>query len=155
MILTDLLWPLDYMTLTSLALLCICHLILPPFTLSCDLDTHCIHYLALIFLILIPGPVTLSHTSKNLHWLIKLTKPGIMGRLVVGDQGGVLGRAAPPRALPHVILCSCDLCSHLLLHVIWYLSTVNCFSLLSGSTNASLIWYAVVLWDGAQDGCIS
>ena len=105
MILTDLLWPLDYMTLTSLALLCICHLILPPFTLSCDLDTHCIHYLALIFLILIPGPVTLSHTCKNLHWLIKLTKSGLLGETVaVKIQGGVLGRVAPPRALPHVFL---------------------------------------------------
>jgi len=53
------------MTLTSPALLCICHLILPPFTLSHDLDTHCIHYLILIFLILIPDPVTLSRTHLD------------------------------------------------------------------------------------------
>ena len=49
---------------------------------------------------------------------------------------------------------SCYLCALLLLHVTWYLSTVNYFSLLLGSTNASLVWYVVVLYDGAQDGYI-
>ena len=38
------------------------YLLLPPFTLSRDLDTHYIHYLSLIFMVSIPDPVTLSNT---------------------------------------------------------------------------------------------
>ena len=46
-----------------------------------------------------------SHTILHLHWLIKLTKSGLLGETVAGEiQGGVLGRAASPRALPHVFL---------------------------------------------------
>ena len=50
---------------------------------------------------------------------MKLSKPGLLGETGSREnQGGELGRAAPPRALPHVILFSYDLCAHLLLHVI-------------------------------------
>jgi len=97
---------------------------------------------------------TESHTILYLHWLIKLIKPGLLGETVAGEiQGGVLGRATPYGFGCHT--WSCYLCALLLLHVTWYLSTVNCFSLLSGSTNASLVWYAVVLWDGTHDDCYS
>ena len=99
---------------------------------------------------------TESHIILHLYWLMKLIKLGLLGETVVENiHRGMLRRAAPPRALPHVFLCSWDLWAHQLLYVTWYLSTVNCFSLLSRSPNASLVWYAVVLWDGAYDGCIS
>ena len=154
------------MTLTSPALLCtylvslaqlyICHLILPLFILPCDLDIHCFHYMTLNSWHCFRIIYTESHTILHLHWLMKLTKLGLLGETGSRENlGGVLERAPPPRALPHVFSCSWDLCTHLLLQVIWYLSTVNCFSLLSGSTNAPLVWYVVVLWDGAQDNCIS
>jgi len=52
------------MTLTSLALLCIYHLILSLFILFRDHDTHCIHYLTLIFLI-----PTLGHVNLVTHYL--------------------------------------------------------------------------------------
>ena len=142
--------------LTSLAQLCICHLILPLFILFRELDTHYFHYVTLIFLTLF-----LNHIHWVTHYfaldrLIKLVKSGLLGETSSRrNQGGVLGRAAPSRALPHVFLCSWDLCARLLLHVTWYLSTVNYFFLLLGSTNASLVWYVIVLWDGTQDGCIS
>ena len=102
------------------------------------IDLSGIHYLLLIFLISI-----LDHTHwvthyLALHWLMKLTKPGLIGETVAGEiQGGVLGRATP-----YGFGCytwSCYLCVLLLLHVTWYLSTVNCFSLLSGSTITSLV----------------
>jgi len=40
----------------------ILYLLLPPFTLSRDLDTHYIHYLSLIFSVPIPDHLTLSNT---------------------------------------------------------------------------------------------
>ena len=97
------------------------------------------------------------------HWIThyltftlinKINQAGVTGETVAGKiQGGVLGRAAPCGFGCHT--WSCYLCALMLLHVTWYMSTVNFFSLLSGSTNASLVWYIVVLWDGAQDFCIS
>jgi len=164
MIMTVLLWHLDYMSLTSLALLCmylvslaqlyICHLILSLVTSSRDLNAHCVHYLMLIFDTDSWSCCTESYIIIHLHRLIKLIKPGLLGETVAGKiQGGVLRRATPCGFRCHT--WSCYLWALLLLHVTWYLSTVNCFSLLSGSTNASLVWYVVILWDGTQDGCIS
>jgi len=84
----------------------------------------------------------------------KINQAGVTGETVAREiQGGVLGRATLCGFGCHT--WSCYLCALLLLHVTWYLSTVNCFSLLSGSTNVSLVWYVVVLWDWAQDSCIS
>ena len=164
MIKTDLLWHLNYMSLTSLALLCmylvslaqlyICHLILSMDSLSRDVDTHCVHYLMLMFW---------YRFLFVLHWIIQYLAFTLINKI---NQAGVIGgdcsRENPGRCAwkrdPYGFGChtwSCYICALLLLHVTWYLSTVNCFSLLSGSTNASLVWYAVVLWDGAQDGCIS
>jgi len=58
------------MTLTSPAILCtylvsltkryICHLPLTLFTLFRDLDTHCFHYMTLIFMTLF---------SDHIHWV--------------------------------------------------------------------------------------
>ena len=159
MIKTDLLWPLDYMSLTSLALLCmylvslaqlyICHLIFPLVTLSRDL-THCVHYLILMFW---------YRFLIQLHWIIHYLAFVLINKI---NQAGVIGgdcsKGNPGRCAwkgdPYGFGChtwSCYFCALLLLHVTWYLSTVNCFSLLSRSTNASLVF----LWDGAQDGCIS
>jgi len=73
---------------------------------------------------------TESHTVLHLYWLIKLTKPGLLGETVAGKiQEGVLGRATPCGFGCHT--WSYYLCALLLLHVTWYLSTVNYFSLLS------------------------
>jgi len=154
MIMTSYLWPLDYMSLTLLTLLCIYHLILPP--LHCPvIEIHIIFtiyhwYSWYRFWVM----YTELHTILHLNWLIKLTKLGLLGETVAGEiQRGVLGRATPYGFGCHT--WSCYLCALLLLHATWYLSTVNCFSLLSGSTNTSLVWCAVVLWDEPHDGCIS
>jgi len=142
-------------TLTSLILLCICHLMLSPFFIFFEI-LICIvitiwHWYSWYWSLI---QSRWAHIILHLHWLIKLTKAGLLGETVAGKmQGGVLGRVTPCGFGCHT--WSCYLCVLLLLHVTWYLSPVNCFSLLSGSANASLVWYAVVLWDGAQNGCIS
>jgi len=163
MIMTDLLWPLDYITLTSHAvLLCI---YLTSLVLLCICYCHCLHCPVILIHIVFTmwhwypwhyfGIIyTETHTILHLHWLIKLTKPVLLGETVAGKiQGGVLGRATPCGFGCHT--WSYYLCALLLSHITWYLSAVNCFSLLSGSTNTSLVWYAAVLWDGAHDSCIS
>ena len=109
------------------------YLLLPPFTLFRDLDTHYIHYLSLIFLVPIPDPVTWVTHYFVFTLINKISQAGVAGGVVAGEiQGGVLGRATPCGFECHT--WSCYLCALLLLHVTWYLSTVNCFSLLSGST---------------------
>jgi len=89
MIMTNLPWPLDYMTLTSPALLCIyltslvlfwiCHLILLLSTLSRDLGTHCFHYLTLIFL---------TPFLDHLHWVTHYFVFVLINKI---NQAGVIG----------------------------------------------------------------
>ena len=96
-------WTIYWMTLaspvllcicqTSLALLCIYHLILPP--LHCPvIEIHIIFtiyhwYSWYRFWVM----YTELHTILHLHWLIKLNKLGLLRETVAGKiQGGVLGR---------------------------------------------------------------
>ena len=115
MVMTDLLWPLNYMALTLLALLCmylvsltqlyIYHLRLSLSTLSCYFSTHYFCYVTLISIYCFRIIYTKSHIVLHLHWLMKLTKSGLLGETIAGKiQGGVLGKTAPLRALPYVIL---------------------------------------------------
>jgi len=81
MIMTDLLRSLDYI-LDDTDITCTarhCHLILSLFTLSRDHDTHCVHYLALIFLMPISDPVTLSHTYLALALINKINQVRVTG----------------------------------------------------------------------------
>jgi len=89
---------------------------------------------------------TESHIILHLHWLIKSNE---WGRQVAGDQGGMLRKATPPKALAmwfrdYVIQW---LCAYLLFYETWVHWTVS--SCYSGSTKHTLVWYAVVLWDEA------
>ena len=99
MIMTDLLWPLDYMTLispallyiylASLAQLCIFHLILSLSTLSRDIDTHCFHYLTSLFLILFPD---------HLHWVTHYFVLALINKInQAGVTGGDCSRENPER----------------------------------------------------------
>ena len=67
------------------------------YTLFSLFDTEILDHICIMY--------TESHTILHLHWLIKLTKSGLLVKTVVGKiQGGMLGRVGPPRALPHVFL---------------------------------------------------
>jgi len=139
MIMTDLLWHLDYMTLISPALLCIflislillysCHLILTLFTLSRDLDIHYFHYMTLI---------SVTPFSYHIHWVTHYFALALINEINhAGVTGGDCSRRNPRGVLGRATLCgfgchtwSCYLCVLLLLHVTWCMSTVNCFSVL-------------------------
>jgi len=159
MIMTDLLRPLDYIlddtdiTCTTMHIsLDIVTIYIVPwswYTLYSLFDIDIIDID--LWSYLIESPIVLY-----LHWLIKLTKPGLLGQT---DSRGI--REACLEGRPLVGLDAIRDIVFLwfmrapIITVTWYLGTVKCFSLLSESTNATLIWYTVVLWDGAQDGCIS
>jgi len=103
MIMTDLLWPLDYMTLISPALLCIylvsltqlyiCHLILPLSTLSRDLDTHYFHYVILISMIMIIwyslSLIFLMPILNHIYWVTHYFVLALINEI---NQAGVTGR---------------------------------------------------------------
>jgi len=67
--------------------------------------------------------LTELHTVLHSHWLIKLTKPGLLGE--TGSRGSerCAWKGGSSRALPHVILCSCDLViyarTYYMLHDTW------------------------------------
>ena len=73
-----------------------------------------------------------------------------------GNQGSVLERATPCRFGCHTWSCVLVIyprTCYYMLHDTWIQWTIS--SCYQDPLTHQLIWYAVVLWDGARDGCIS
>ena len=87
MIITDLLWPLDYMTLTSLALL---YIYLTSLVLLCICYCHCLYYPVIMMQIIF----TICHWYSWYWFLVMYTELHYFALVLINkiNQAGVTGR---------------------------------------------------------------